>query len=87
VNDNQSASGGDESDASWENEEWAGFGEVGISDGSEASDDESVDNDDQEEKQGEPSGAQAKAPGQFPYAHYIWVELYFTFQGAIYRRD
>jgi hypothetical protein len=84
----QSTSEEDESDGSWEDEEWAGFGgELSKSDGSE---DELVDNDDHEmteEKQDRPSDPRPEAAGLFFYVHHIWVELYISFQDAIYRPD
>ncbi|KAG1821658.1 uncharacterized protein BJ212DRAFT_1445192 [Suillus subaureus] len=67
--EDQSTSAEDQSDGSWEDEEWGGFGELSKNDGSEAegNDYSVVDNDHEmtEAKEGEPSDAQPKAGGRY----------------------
>ncbi|KAG2154054.1 hypothetical protein DEU56DRAFT_952103, partial [Suillus clintonianus] len=65
--EDQSTSAEDEGNGSWEDEEWGGLDESRIG-GSEAGEDDSVDDDDHgitETKEGEPSDAQPKAAGRY----------------------
>ncbi|KAG0706767.1 hypothetical protein DFH29DRAFT_899911 [Suillus ampliporus] len=66
--EDQSTSAEDESEGSWEDEEWGGIDELSRNDGSEAGEDDSVDEDDYEmtdAKQDEPSETQPKAAGRY----------------------
>jgi len=85
--EDESTSAGDQSDGSWEDEEWGGL----ENDGSEAGENgDSVDVDDHEmteTKEGEPSDVQPKAAGQFSYVSKFWVGFYLASQDAISLRD
>ncbi|KAG2038909.1 armadillo-type protein [Suillus americanus] len=67
--EDQSTSAEDQSDGSWEDEEWGGFDGLSKNDGSEAGgNDDVVDDDDHEmteTKENEPSDAQPKAAGRY----------------------
>ncbi|KAG2367906.1 armadillo-type protein [Suillus spraguei] len=64
--EDQSTSAEDQSDGSWEGEEWSGFGELSENDGSEArKNDDMVDDEMTETKGGEPSDVQPKAAGRY----------------------
>jgi nucleolar MIF4G domain-containing protein 1 len=82
----QSTSTEDQSDGSWEDEEWGG---LSGNDGSEArgSDDFVDDYEMTETKEGQPSDAQPKTAGQFSYMH-IFLGWNTSFsQDVISRRD
>ncbi|KAG1835070.1 hypothetical protein EV424DRAFT_1358792 [Suillus variegatus] len=67
--EDQSTSAEDQSDGSWEDEEWGGLDELSKNDGTEAGEnDDSVDDDDHEvteTKEGEPSDIQPKVAGRY----------------------
>jgi nucleolar MIF4G domain-containing protein 1 len=87
----QSTSTEDQSDGSWEDEEWGGLDELSGNDGSDAggSDDSVDDYDmaDSETKEIQHSDARPKAAGQFSCMHDFWVGIHISSQDAISRRD
>lgn len=89
--EDQSTSAEDQSDGSWEDEEWGGLDELSKNDGTEAGEnDDSVDDDDHEvteTKEGEPSDIQPKVAGQFSYMYNFWAGFHPASQDAISRRD
>lgn len=84
--EDQSTSTEDQSDGSWEDEEWGGLDELSGNDGSDAGgSDDSVD-EMTETKETQHSDAQPKAAGQFSCMHDFRVGIHLFSQDAISRR-